>query len=190
MNKLSQSLSLKKRRPGKKIVLVLLAIAVLALGVAAALAYNKMNSSTNSTPSTPTADQDRYSNTGLPGSDYNTGKSTSTHTDSTDHNHDPNSDSTPPSKSPSIEINSILESNGVINIATLLSNVRGDGKCVFTFSRTGEKTVTKEATSVDKSCSIEAKSTEFSKLDIWTLNIAFYQKSVKITDKTINVTIN
>jgi hypothetical protein len=194
MNKHNSNLSIKRHFLSRKVLFLILTISLLVLAGAVAFMLISKERIDNQTKTSDTSglDKNRHTGSGLPGSDYSSGSKF--HADDADevHTHDPNSDSTPPSTSrkPSIEIANLAENNGTIEIAARLLNINDSGKCIFTFSKTGEKSVIKEVPSDKKICTIQAKSSEFSKLDIWTLNIAFYKNSMKITDTNINVTVN
>lgn len=190
MRELRNNTSLRKTTKNRRVALIIMTIIVILLAVVGVLfAINKKeagkNSGDNAKPETST---DRTSENGLPGSDYATGSTENSNPK------DPQSDSdSPPSSepgTPSIEISSFSQNSSTVDIKTTLSNIGGVGKCVFTFSKDGAKSVVREVSSNGKTCSASAKSTEFSKLDIWTLNIAFYNGSKKVVDTTLNVTIN
>jgi len=182
MRKPQKSLSLKRSLSKRIVIITTIAILIVIVAVGGVLfAINKMSvdkkSGNNTTYETST---DRNSEKGLPGSDYATG------------NPNENSDSFPSPRSgtPTIEINSFSQNNDTVDIKTTLSSVNSSGKCVFTFSKDGTKSLVKEVRSDGKTCSTSAETAEFSKLDIWTLTIAFYNGSKKVVDTTLNVTIN
>lgn len=190
MTKSLGSLSLKKSSRKKYILLTTLTLLVVIL-IAGGLAVflNKKEADKNlENSANPDTNMVRNSEKGLPGSDYATGNTA----DSTSTKPQADSDSPPPPESdkPAIEISSFSQNGDIIEIKAALLNISSAGRCIFTFSKDGAKSVVKEVSSNGKVCAMSAKSTEFSKLDIWTLTIAFYNGSKKIVDTTLNVTVN
>jgi len=190
MRKSQNSLSFKKSLSKRIVIITTIAIFTIIVAICGALfAINRMSVDREPENNTPyETSTDRNSEKGLPGSDYATGNTEDT--DTRDPNENSDSPPSPRSGTPAIEVSSFTQNNDTVNIKTILSSVKGSGKCVFTFSKDDTKPLVKEVKSDGKTCSASAKTAEFSKLDIWTLTIAFYSGSKKVVDTSLNVTIN
>lgn len=97
-------------------------------------------------------------------------------------------DQVPSSPTTSVTITNVSQSDGSVNASASATGAT-EGTCVFTFSHSEERPVTRQVTTTNGSCSTAIPAVEFSRLGQWDVSVLFYSNGVK-TEGNSSVTIS
>jgi cytoskeletal protein RodZ len=97
-------------------------------------------------------------------------------------------DDVPVTKTTSLSITQLNQSNGNVNLTTSITNPASSGTCTFTFTSQGTKPVVSQASTTGDTCSTSIPDYQFSMIGDWQVKVNYFANDT-ITTTTGSITI-